>query len=88
MEMLEITYTRVVSYTLNLEAEDIKDLLARIKKVEGLTGKDLPRATFLDLIENGELLDDHSEGVTAYLNGRDDAEIIEQDDPEDIEINY
>lgn len=88
MESLEITYTQVVSKTVTLEIDDIKDLLAKIKEVEGLTGKDLPRKLFVELIENGELLDDHSEGVTAYIKERADAEIIEEEDPEDIEINY
>lgn len=88
MELLEITYTQVVSKTLTLEVGDVKDLLAKIKKVEGLTGRDLPRALFIELIENGELLDDHSEGVIAYIGEATGAEIIEEEGPEDIEINY
>lgn len=84
MNYMEITFTRPVRYSLILDEKMIKALRKRIIDEQGVR---LPMREFMELIEYGQLLDEHEEGLSAYVMDReDDWEVTDGDDIESIEI--
>lgn len=75
---MEITFSQNLNYSLDLQAKQVRELADRLD----ITVKELKR-----LAEEGELYDEHGDGLVAYVNDNiEKAEIAEHDDIEIDEI--
>jgi hypothetical protein len=76
--IMEITYSRVTNYSLDLSAKDIRQLANHLD----ITVKELK-----ELAEAGDLMNEHSDGIYDWVC-RNDAgrELTGEEDAEDVEI--
>lgn len=91
IENLEFTF-RQGERTFSLQCDDkmIKELLKRIRTEEGIDSKEYPKRLFMRQLHDGELADEHGDGIGAFLLDHESEWELNGDDGEimDVEITF